>query len=83
MFFISVGYKNYIETHMKFSYNQTNYYMRFAMDKFVNDLLTEDILKEVSKRYDVKRENLYFVGGFENYIYVERACFLSSDEKDS
>ena len=39
------------------------------MDKFVNDLLTEDILKEVSKRYDVKRENLYFVGGFENYIY--------------
>ena len=29
------------------------------MDKFVNDLLTEDILNEVSKRYDIKRENLY------------------------
>jgi hypothetical protein len=42
---------------------------RLLMDKFVNDLLTEDILNEVSKRYDIKRENLYFVGGFENYIY--------------
>ncbi|NLZ15783.1 MAG: phosphotransferase [Erysipelotrichaceae bacterium] len=39
------------------------------MDKFVKDLLTEDVLIEVANRYNVNKENLYFVGGFENFIY--------------
>lgn len=39
------------------------------MDKFVKELLTEEVLTEVSKRYNIERKQLYFVGGFENYIY--------------
>jgi len=39
------------------------------MDKFVKDLLGEDVLTEVSKRYDIEKDALYFVGGFENFIY--------------
>ena len=39
-------------------------------DKFVKDLLTEDVLIEVANRYNVNKENLYFVGVLKFYIWL-------------
>lgn len=39
------------------------------MDKFVKELLTEDVLVETAKRYGIGKEKVYFVGGFENFIF--------------
>ncbi|MBN3490123.1 phosphotransferase [Acholeplasma equirhinis] len=39
------------------------------MEKFVKELLTENILMRISSRYKVERKALTFIGGFENYIY--------------
>lgn len=39
------------------------------MEKFVKELLTDKVLEEVGSLYGVKNSDLYFVGGFENYIY--------------
>lgn len=39
------------------------------MDKFIHALFNDTILEEASKYYDVELNDLYKVGGFENYIY--------------
>ena len=39
------------------------------MEKYVKELFTEEVLEITSKLYGIEREDLYNVGGFENYIY--------------
>ena len=39
------------------------------MDKYVNELFTESIISEVTSLYNISHEELYLVGGFENYVY--------------
>lgn len=39
------------------------------MEKFVKELLTDDVLKEIASLYGIKKDDLYFVGGFENFIF--------------
>lgn len=39
------------------------------MEKFVRELLTEKVLEKVASLYGVTKEELYYVGGFENFIY--------------
>lgn len=39
------------------------------MEKYVKELFTEEVLEITSKLYGIEREDLYIVGGFENYIY--------------
>lgn len=39
------------------------------MEKIIKSLLTEDVLNSVALCYSINRKDLYFVGGFENFIY--------------
>jgi len=39
------------------------------MEKYIHTLFNEKILIEASKYYDIQAQDLYMVGGFENYIY--------------
>lgn len=39
------------------------------MEKFVKELFTEGVIKEITSLYSIEKEQLYFVGGFENYVY--------------
>ena len=48
-------------------------FTELIMDKFVKDLLTEDVLIEVANRYNVNKENLYFVGVLKTLYMVMTA----------
>lgn len=39
------------------------------MDKKIRDLFNEEVLKEASAKYDLRREQLKSIGGFENFVY--------------
>lgn len=39
------------------------------MEKFVKELLTDDVIKSVASIYGLYSEKLTYIGGFENYIY--------------
>lgn len=39
------------------------------MEKHVKELLTEEVLVAVAQFYEIERNELMYVGGFENYIY--------------
>lgn len=39
------------------------------MEKFVKELFTDEVLEKVASLYELKKDKLYTVGGFENYIY--------------